>query len=71
MARLELVGVERLDGHGDVLLLAARVGEAEVDELDFLVLDHFQHVGCGGHAKVSWDSGGRGVDAPSRVLITG
>ncbi len=53
MTRLELVGVERLGGHGDVLLLAARVGEAEVDELDFLVLDQLQHVGCGGHLQKS------------------
>ena len=28
------------DGHGDVLLLAAGVGEAEVDELDFVFLHH-------------------------------
>ena len=54
VAELELVVVELLGRHGDVLLLAARVGEAEVDELDLLVLDHFQHVGCGGHAVVSW-----------------
>jgi hypothetical protein len=31
--------------HGDVLFLAAGVGEAEVDELDFVVLHHLHHVG--------------------------
>ena len=43
---VELVLGELLGRHGDVLLLAARVGEAEVDELHLLVLDHFQYVGC-------------------------
>jgi hypothetical protein len=41
MAGLELVGAEMLDRHGDVLLLAARIREAEIDELDFPVLDQF------------------------------
>src|SRR4026207_1601545 len=40
MARAELVFVEMGDGHGHVLLLAAGVGEAEVDELDFVFLHH-------------------------------
>ena len=31
--------VKYFDGHGDVLLLAAGVGEAEVDELDLLFLE--------------------------------
>ena len=44
VALLELVLVEVLHRHGDVLLLAARVGEAEVDELDLLVLDELQYV---------------------------
>jgi hypothetical protein len=43
----ELVFVEVGDGHGDVLFLAAGVGEAEVDELDFVVLHHLHHVGNG------------------------
>ena len=34
-----------LGRHGDVLLLAAGVGEAKVDELDLLVLDQLEHVG--------------------------
>ena len=36
---------ELLGRHGDVLFLAAGIGEAKVDELDLLVLDHFQYVG--------------------------
>ena len=35
-----------LRGHGDVLLLAAGIGEAEVDELDLLVLEHLENVGA-------------------------
>ena len=57
--QLELVVVELLRRHRDVLLLAAGVGEAEVDELDLLVLDHFQYVGGSGHALVSWGRCGR------------
>ena len=34
-------------GTRDVLLLAAGVGEAEVDELDFAFLHHLHHVGDG------------------------
>ena len=48
VAELELLLVEVLHRHGDVLLLAAGIGEAEVDELDFLVLDELQYV-IGGH----------------------
>jgi hypothetical protein len=36
-----------------VLLLALGVGEAEVDELDFLLLDQLQHIGSGRHAGSS------------------
>ena len=67
----ELVFVEVRDGHGDVLLLAAGVGEAEVDELDFVFLHHLHHVGNGlchqgspsGFAMggIRWDGG---VDGP-------
>jgi hypothetical protein len=49
MAGLELVGAEMLDRHPDVLLLAARVGEAEIDELDFPVLDQLENVLRGHH----------------------
>ena len=44
------------DRHGDVLLLAAGVGEAEVDELDFVVLDHLHDVfgGCHSESPVSF-----------------
>jgi hypothetical protein len=45
VARGELVFVEMGDGHGHVLFLAAGVGEAEVDELDFVLLHHLHHVG--------------------------
>jgi hypothetical protein len=38
-----LVDAVRIGCH--VLHLPARVGEAEVDELDVFFLDHFDHVG--------------------------
>jgi hypothetical protein len=43
-----------------VLLLAAGIGEAEVDELDFALLHHGHHVGNGlGHQSISqWACGG-------------
>ena len=50
MPQLELVGAKRLDGHRDVLLLAASIGKPEVDELDLFLLDQLQHVGGRGHA---------------------
>ncbi|MNC88925.1 hypothetical protein D3C83_47990 [compost metagenome] len=54
MAFLELVLGEVLDRHLDVLFLAAGVGEAEVDELDFLVLRHLQDViSRHGHLQIS------------------
>jgi hypothetical protein len=36
--------VEVLGGHRNVLLLAARVGEAQVDELGLFVLGHLQDI---------------------------
>lgn len=45
MAAFELVFVERRQRNRDVLLLAARVGEAKVDELDVLVFDELHDVG--------------------------
>jgi hypothetical protein len=36
----------------DVLLLAAGVGEAQVDELDLLVLERLEHVGGGSHGNL-------------------
>ena len=47
---LELVHHELLGRHGDVLFLAAGIGEAKVDELDVLVLEHLEDVGGAGHA---------------------
>jgi hypothetical protein len=47
MAGGELVLVEGRYRHADVLFLAPRVGEAEVDELDFALLHHVHHVGDG------------------------
>jgi hypothetical protein len=44
VAGLELVLGEVLDGDGDVLFLAAGIGEPEVDELHLLVLDQLQYV---------------------------
>ena len=64
--RLELVVVERLGRHRDVLLLAAGVGEAEVDELDLLVLDHLEHVGWRWSCRVSWVTRAK-ADGASRI----
>ena len=47
VAGRELVFIERGKRHGNVLLLAAGVGETEVDELDFVFLHHLHHVGDG------------------------
>ena len=47
MARGELVFVEMRHGHGHVLLLAAGIGKAQVNELDLVVLHHLHHV-CNG-----------------------
>ena len=59
MAAVELVLRELLRRDLNVLFLAARVGEAKVDELDVLVLDHFQYVGgCDGHAFLLLEWGG-------------
>jgi hypothetical protein len=58
----ELVLAEGRNRHRDVLLLAAGIGEAEVDELDFGFLHHVHHVGDGlGHQYFSgnWVSCGR------------
>jgi hypothetical protein len=69
VARVELVGAKRLGGNGHVLLLAARVGKTEIDELDFLVFDHFQHVGGRGHAGLLGNvcEGGRCVAEIERM----
>src|SRR5204863_4723983 len=53
MSIVELILREHLRRHLDVLLLAACVGEPEVDELDLLVLEHLQYIGRGSHAFVS------------------
>ena len=47
-----LSALNAFDGHRDVLLLAAGIGEAKVDELDLLVLDHLEHVGGGRHRNL-------------------
>jgi hypothetical protein len=47
----ELVFVEGRDRHADVLLLAAGVGEAEVDELDFASPSP-----CSSRRRRSWPS---------------
>ena len=46
LAVFEGVFGELMGGHGDVLFLAAGIGQAVVDELDVVVLDHLQNV-CG------------------------
>ena len=50
----ELALAERRYRHRNVLLLAPRVGEAQVDELHLVVLDHFQYVGAGSHELSLW-----------------
>ena len=40
------------DVEGDVLQLAARVGEAEIDVLDVVVLDRLQHILGGLHGRL-------------------
>jgi len=40
------------------VVLAENVGEAQVDELDFLVLDQVQHFGSGRHTNLEWVWGG-------------
>ena len=49
MAVFEFFHAESGDRHADVLLLAAGVGEAEVDETDFLFFDHLDNVLGGRH----------------------
>src|SRR6185295_16708396 len=44
VAFLEFRLVEVLHRHADVLLLAARIGKAEVDELYFLLFDELQYI---------------------------
>ena len=68
MAFLEFVHGEYLGGHGDMLFLAFGIGEAQVDELDLLLLDHLQYIICRhGHAKISFgvwlESSERGLEA--------
>jgi hypothetical protein len=55
--RLELLRAEGLGGYRDVLLLAARVGKPEVDELDLLLLDHLQYIVRGHAHGFSWFRG--------------
>ena len=47
---VNLLSSECLGGNRHVLLLAPRVREAEVDELDFVVLDHFHDVSAACHS---------------------
>lgn len=47
VARGELVFVEMGNGHGNVLFFATGVSEAEVNELNFVVLHDLHHVGDG------------------------
>jgi hypothetical protein len=35
------------DGNGHVLLFAAGIGETQIDELDFVILQHLHYI-CGG-----------------------
>jgi hypothetical protein len=44
-AAFEEIAIDALGGNGEVLLLAARVGEAQVDEFDVLLTDCFEHIG--------------------------
>ena len=50
VAFYELVVRELVMRHLNVLLFAAEVGEAKVNEADFFVFDFFEYVGSSGHA---------------------
>jgi len=50
MAVVEFVLGEYLRRHLDVLFLTARIREAQVDELDFLILNCLEHIGGCSHA---------------------
>ncbi|MGY3420852.1 hypothetical protein ACVWZW_001327 [Bradyrhizobium sp. F1.13.4] len=50
----ENVFIDHADVEGDVLPLAARIGEAQVDVFDVVVLDRFQDVFGGLHAYPFW-----------------
>jgi hypothetical protein len=52
VAVFELVHAEGGNRHADVLFLAAGIGEAEVDELDFLLFHHLDNF-LGGHELLS------------------
>jgi hypothetical protein len=56
MPAFELVHLERLRRHGDVLLLAAGIGKAQVNELDLLLFDHLHDV-SGSHCHLGISSG--------------
>jgi hypothetical protein len=53
VAVLELVFAKSADRHGHVLLLATGIGEAEVNELRLVFLDHVDYVLRACHCKVS------------------
>jgi hypothetical protein len=56
------LSIEGGNRHADVLFLAAGVGEAEVNETDFLFFDHLDYV-LGGHVKC-WKSIPNAVQQP-------
>jgi hypothetical protein len=58
MPAVELVLRELLRRDLNMLFLAARVGEAKINELDVLVLDRFQYVGGCSHASLLLEWGG-------------
>jgi hypothetical protein len=47
VAGFELVFVEVRDGNGHVLFLATGIGKTQINELDFVVLQHLHYI-CGG-----------------------
>ena len=61
LAVLEQAGIDDRLGEGHVVLHAAHVGEAQVDEFDLVVLDQFFDVfeGHGRLRRRGWDSGQR------------
>ncbi len=44
MAGFEFVRAEGCDGHADVLFLAARIGEAKVNEFDVLIFNCLEYL---------------------------
>ena len=45
MTILKLVRINRMSGKRHVLFFTAGISKSQINELDFVVLDHFQNIG--------------------------